>query len=186
MDNVSSNGLNDRVNQTLVNRIRCKIYEYDKKVAWSTVARRCTNEYNNTVHSVTKYTPNYLISRVLPNLIYRIFWNTRLSKWQKKTYENTLKIHEANKKRYDPKRKEISFDVDDKVYIENGCKLDELRIGPFLIVKRISNTLFEVNVGHKKPDHRLYHASKIIKKWRIMSQNYSDFCIIENCCYSAI
>lgn len=37
-----SNGLNERLNQTLVNRIRCKINEDDKKPSWTTVAQKFT------------------------------------------------------------------------------------------------------------------------------------------------
>lgn len=37
-----SNGLNERLNQTLVNKIRCTINE--KKVAWTTIAQESTKK----------------------------------------------------------------------------------------------------------------------------------------------
>lgn len=53
IDCPNSNGLNERLNQTLVNRIRCKINTQEKKRAWTTLAKECVNEYNRTIHSST-------------------------------------------------------------------------------------------------------------------------------------
>ncbi|KAA5784738.1 transposase family protein, partial [Pseudomonas aeruginosa] len=47
-----SNGLNERLNQTLVNKIRCKVNERRDKIAWTTIAHECTERYNETEHSV--------------------------------------------------------------------------------------------------------------------------------------
>lgn len=54
-------GLNERLNQTLVNKIRCTINEKEKKVAWTTIAQECTKGYNETEHIVTGFTPKYLL-----------------------------------------------------------------------------------------------------------------------------
>ena len=56
----SSNGLNERVNQTLVNRIRCKINS-KKKRNWTKIAEKSVEEYNHTRHSVTGFAPNHLL-----------------------------------------------------------------------------------------------------------------------------
>lgn len=55
-----SNGLNERTNQTLVNRIRCQIYENKARV--TVTAEKCVEKYNKTIHSSTGFTPNYLLS----------------------------------------------------------------------------------------------------------------------------
>lgn len=54
------------------------------------------------------------------------------------------------------------------VYIENENKLnrhklDEIRIGPYPITKKISNTVYEINEGRKLNSKCHYHASKILK-----------------------
>lgn len=90
-----------------------------------------------------------------------------MKKIGKKALENSCKVHEINKKRYDKKRVEVSFKIGDKIYVESGnklnrSKLDEIRIGPFPRVQKVSETVFEVNVGRNKPNHRLYHVSKMI------------------------
>ncbi|CAK9820258.1 hypothetical protein ANTPLA_LOCUS10518 [Anthophora plagiata] len=52
-----SNGLNERLNQTLVNKIRCRINEKEHNKAWTTSARECVDRYNRTEHTVTGFTP---------------------------------------------------------------------------------------------------------------------------------
>ena len=60
VNNASSNGLNGRVNQILLNRIRCRTNSGDTR-AWSKIATRCVEEYNRTNFSVTKFAPDYLM-----------------------------------------------------------------------------------------------------------------------------
>ena len=80
-----------------------------------------------------------------------------------------MKAHNENKKRYDKKRNNsITFEVGDYVYVENKNKLnrhklDQIRIGPFPITQKLSNTVFELNVGYKSNSKRFYHVSKMIK-----------------------
>lgn len=53
------------------------------------------------------------------------------------------------------------------VYVENGHrlnrkKLDELRIGPFKILEKVSNSIYSVETGHKKSESKLFHITKLI------------------------
>ena len=82
-------------------------------------------------------------------------------------YQNSLQNHEYNKRRYDRNRIDISFSVGDKVYVENGNKLnrdklDPIRIGPFVIKRKLSASVYEIDVGYKTCSKRLYHISKLI------------------------
>lgn len=69
IDCAQSNGLNERLNQTLINRIRCKLNNGEKR-AWSKIAENCIKEYNNTIHTTTKFSPRYLLygktSEIIP------------------------------------------------------------------------------------------------------------------------
>ena len=52
------------------------------------------------------------------------------------------------------------------VYVENGNrhnrkKLDKLRIGPYKILEKISETMFKVNTGYKKEESNIFHYSKL-------------------------
>lgn len=165
-----SNGLNERLNQTLVNKIRCKINEQKKGLSWTTIAHECVKQYNNTKHTVTGFTPNYLLSgadtSILPQELKRNETIENLQLDRRIALENSVKYHNYNKKIYDKKRKNCTYNAGDLVYVENGNslnrkKLDELKIGPYKILKKISNSIYEINTGHKKTESNLFHVSKI-------------------------
>jgi len=42
----------------------------------------------------------------------------------------------------------------------NRKKLEELRMGPYKILK-ISNSIYEVDIGHRKAESNLYHVTKL-------------------------
>lgn len=165
-----SNGLNERLNQTLVNKIRCTLNESDKKIAWTTIAQRCVEKYNETEHTITKFAPKYLLEgenvSILPPELNRRCSEEDLKRDRKLAFENTIKSHNYNKKIYDSHRKEYEFKKGDMVYVENGNKLnrrkmDQLRIGPFKIMRKISNSIYEVDAGHKKTESNFYHIVKL-------------------------
>lgn len=78
-----------------------------------------------------------------------------------------MKSHDYNKTMFDKNRKYYEFNIGDMVYVENGNKLnrkklDELRIGPYKIVEKISNSIYRINTGHKKMESNLFHITKLI------------------------
>lgn len=166
-----SNGLNERLNQTLVNKIRCKINEKGKRKAWTSIAQECVNRYNHTSHTVTGFSPSYLLYgtnvAVLPNELKSKGSHNDWIEDRKTALQNTIKSHNYNKMLYDRKLRHWEFNVGDMVYVENGNrlnrrKLDELKIGPYQIVDRISSTIYRINTGHKKIESGLYHVTKLI------------------------
>ncbi len=164
-----SNGLNERLNQTLVNRLRCKMNENDinKKRPWPKIFEECVQEYNDTVHSVTKYSPNYLMNGIQPpllrNLPLEIF---DLEKDRKIAFQNSLENHLANKSRFDRNKKKPNFKAGQLVYVLHGNslnrnKLDEIRTGPYKILQQLSNVLYEVDAGFQKHESNVFHVSKM-------------------------
>ena len=86
---------------------------------------------------------------------------------RKIVYKNTIKSHDYNKKLFDKNRKDMKFNVGDMVYVKienklNRRKLDELRIGPYEIIERISNSIYRINTGHKKSESNNFHITKLI------------------------
>lgn len=165
-----SNGLNERLNQTLVNKIRCAINEKNNKSAWTTIAHNCVNQYNETEHTVTKFSPQHLLNgndtSTLPTELKINKNNSQLENDRITALKNSIKYHEYNKKIYDKNRKTYDFNVGDLVYIENGNKMnrkkmDELRIGPYKVLRKFSNTMYEIDIGHKKLESNLFHVSKL-------------------------
>lgn len=165
-----SNGLNERLNQTLVNKIRCVMNEEKNKYSWTTIAHKCADKYNETEHTVTKFSPKYLLNgadtSILPHELKDNKNSNQLENGRNIAFKNSIKYHEYNKKIYDKNRKIYDFKTDDLVYIDNGNrlnrrKLDELRIGPYKILKKISNSMYEVDTGHKKSESNLFHISNL-------------------------
>lgn len=146
-----SNGLNERLNQTLVNKIRCKINEKNNKIAWTTIAHNCVEKYNNTEHTVTGFAPKYLLDGAdvsfLPNELKTDKTEVEWIRDRKIAFENSIKSHNYNKRIFDKNRTKLNFNTGDMVYVENGNKLnrnklDELKIGPFKITEKISNSIY--------------------------------------------
>lgn len=165
-DHPQSNGLNERLNQTLVNRIRCKINDNDRR-AWSVIADECVKEYNSTDHSVTKFSPNYLMdgqdSLIVPPQLHQ---KGDLEKDRAQARLNSEEDFKRNKDRVDRCRRSGAFKVDDHVYVKAGNKLnrkklDEVRDGPFRIVKRKSNCMYEIDLEKKNRKRAIFHSNQL-------------------------
>lgn len=177
-----SNGLNERLNQTLVNKIRCKLNEkQNKKLSWTTIAHECTEKYNETEHTVTGYSPKYLLEGknvdILPSELKQCKKATEnnLVNDRKIALEKSIKSHNYNKQQFDKNRKQFEFKVGDLVYVENGNrlnrkKLDELKIGPFEIIEKLSNSIYKINTGYKKSESNLYHITKLVPCHKLVDE----------------
>lgn len=166
-----SNGLNERLNQTLINKIRCKINEKPNNIAWTTIAHNCVERYNNTEHSITGFAPKYLLDgtdvSLIPNELKLEKATDDWIKDREIALERTIKSHEYNKNIIDKNRTNHNFKTGDMVYVENGNrlnrkKLDEIRIGPFTIEEKLSQSIYKVNTGHRKMESNLFHVTKLI------------------------
>ncbi|GAB1860777.1 RNA-directed DNA polymerase [Camponotus japonicus] len=166
-----SNGLNERLNQTLINKIRCKINEKGGKKAWTTIARECIDRYNKTEHTVTGFTPKYLLdgtdTSILPDEMKKRNNKENWIRDKEIALKRTKKSHEYNKRIFNRKRKNHRFNTGDLVYIENGNKLnrkklDELRIGRFEIMEKISDSLYRIKTGKRKQEIELFHVTKLL------------------------
>ena len=165
-----SNGLNKRTGQTLVNRIRCACNDPSSpKRSWTYFASRCATEYNSTPHSVTGYSPAYLLNGNSSEIVPQEFVNvSNIEADREVAVCNSMKCHNYNKKRYDKVKVDKIFHCGDRVYIDNGnklnrSKLDPVCIGPFVISKCLYNHIYEIDLGiSSKFSHRLYHISKLL------------------------
>lgn len=147
----------------------------DNKKAWTTIAQRCIDEYHDAIHSITGFAPSYLLyGKQLDTVPIEIREQNDFTKDRKLAHVNSLRNHEQNKERLKPKGKVHEFNIGDLVFIENGNnreKLDEVRIGPFEIVEKRSNSVFSVKVNNNKTrNSRLYHRNKMIPFSRVMSE----------------
>jgi transposase InsO family protein len=167
IDCPASNGLNERLNQTLVNRIRCKIAENDRR-AWTSIADECVKEYNDTIHSSTGFEPAWLLygkRQVLCPFSDPVIQNVEEDR--RIAYERSIKNHNVNKRRIDSKRKQHDFNIGDLVFVDNGSKLnrgklDKVRKGPYKILNKLSSSFYEVDVGKRKREAQYFHTSKLL------------------------
>ncbi|GFT56342.1 retrovirus-related Pol polyprotein from transposon 17.6 [Trichonephila clavipes] len=97
------NGKNERVNQTLVAKLRCKVNS-TTKTPWTKLLEQVTYEYNNSPHDVTGFPPAYLMFGTLP-------YDSPLPNQVKLNYppiqqarqiavNRTIKHHKVNKQRF--------------------------------------------------------------------------------------
>lgn len=166
-----SNGLNERLNQTLVNKIRCTINEKNKKEAWTTIAHKCTQRYNETEHTVTGFSPTYLLEGkvidILPDTLKEHKTQNELLRDRKIALNRTINSHNYNKQQFDKNRINRHFNVGDFVYVENGNrlnrkKLEEIKIGPYKILEKLSNSIYKIDTGYKKLTSNLFHITKLV------------------------
>ena len=91
---------------------------------------------------------------------------SELSSDRKAAFQNTLRNHEKNKRRVDKHRAEYEFRPGDQVLVHNGSrlnrnKLDEIRGGPFEVIRRVSNSIYEIGMGKRKKEANFCHISKL-------------------------
>lgn len=123
------------------------------------------------LHSVTGFSPSYLLygkdNTALPKELKR---EKTYNDWVKDritALQNTIKSHNYNKTLFNKNRKFCEFNVGDMVYVENGNrlnrkKLEELKIGPYQIVEKVSKSIYRIDTGHKKTESNLFHITKLI------------------------
>ncbi|GFW00221.1 retrovirus-related Pol polyprotein from transposon 17.6 [Trichonephila clavipes] len=133
-----TNGKCERVNQSIVTKLRCKVNSSPTKIPWTKFLEQVINEYNLTPHSVIKFPPAYLLFGTLPytpplaqNQVYPPVEEAR-----KLAKENTIKYHEKNKIKYDARFIDSPFEPGDLVIYEefnypNRRKLSPIFSGPY-------------------------------------------------------
>ncbi|GFW86162.1 transposon Tf2-11 polyprotein [Trichonephila clavipes] len=165
-----TNGKCERVNQSIVTKLRCKVNFSPTKIPWTKFLEQVINEYNLTPHSVTKFPPAYLLFGTLPytpplaqNQVY-----PPVEEAGKLAKENTIKYHEKNKIKYDARFIDSPFEPGDLVIYEefnypNRRKLSPIFSGPYEIVQKLSDINYEItkpNALTKKPTE-IVHVSKL-------------------------
>ncbi|GFX59440.1 retrotransposable element Tf2 protein type 1 [Trichonephila clavipes] len=138
-----TNGKVERVNQTIITRLKCEISNSSNKVPWTKILEKVTHQYNQTPHTITGFPPTYLMYGNLPfeislkdNEIY-----PPLEEARKLAKERTEQYYKINKIRYDKKFQEADFKVGDLVMYEefqypNTRKLSPPYSGPYTVLRK--------------------------------------------------
>ncbi|GBM19555.1 Transposon Ty3-G Gag-Pol polyprotein, partial [Araneus ventricosus] len=160
-----TNGKVERVNQSLVTRLKCKVNSTSTKVPWTKLLESVTNEYNLTPHSITKYPPAYLLLGTLPydSPIGQNSYYEPVNEARNLALQRTIDYHNKNKIRYDARFVDKKFNPGDLVVYEefhypNIRKLSPPFSGPYEIIKQCSEVTYEIN----KPNPLTKQATQIV------------------------
>ncbi|GBM53247.1 Transposon Tf2-6 polyprotein [Araneus ventricosus] len=163
-----TNGKVERVNQSLVTRLKCKVNSTSTKVPWTKLLESVTNEYNLTPHSITKYPPAYLLLGTLPydSPIGQNSYYEPVNEARNLALQRTIDYH--NKIRYDARFVDKKFNPGDLVVYEefhypNTRKLSPPFSGPYEIIKQCSEVTYEINKPNPltKQPTQIVHISKL-------------------------
>ncbi|GFT12774.1 retrotransposable element Tf2 protein type 3 [Trichonephila clavipes] len=129
-----TNGKVERVNQTIITRLKCEISNSSNKVPWTKILDKVTHQYNQTPHTITGFPPTYLMYGNLPfeislkdNEIY-----PPLEEARKLAKERTEQYYKINKIRYDKKFQEADFKVGDLVMYEEFQYPNTRKLSPLI------------------------------------------------------
>lgn len=163
------NGKTERVNQSIVTRLKCKINSSPKKIPWTKLLEEVTKEYNDTPHSVTTFPPAYLMYGKKPfesPLTKELF--PPVNQAREIAFQKTQENHQRNKVRYDVRFNESPFQEGDLVMLEefqypNTRKLSPPFSGPYKILKKLSAVNFEITKPNPyyKSETEVVHVSKL-------------------------
>ncbi|GFW12612.1 retrotransposable element Tf2 protein type 3 [Trichonephila clavipes] len=165
-----TNGKVERVNKTIITRLKCESSNSSNKVPWTKILEKVTHQYNQTPHTITGFPPTYLMYGNLPfeislkdNEIY-----PPLEEARKLAKERTEQYYKINKIRYDKKFQEADFKVGDLVMYEefqypNTRKLSPPYSGPYTVLRKCFDVLFEIDRPNalNKTDTELVHSVRL-------------------------
>ncbi|GBM34436.1 hypothetical protein AVEN_176497-1 [Araneus ventricosus] len=160
-----TNGKVERVNQSLVTRLKCRVNSTSTKVPWTKLLESVTNEYNLTPHSITKYPPAYLLLGTLPydSPIGQNSYYEPVNEARNLALQRTIDYYNKNKIRYDARFVDKKFNPGDLVVYEefhypNTRKLSPPFSGPYEIIKQCSEVTYKIN----KPNPLTKQATQIV------------------------
>ncbi|GFV23878.1 transposon Tf2-6 polyprotein [Trichonephila clavipes] len=147
-----TNGENERVDQSLVTRLKCKVNASSTKIPWTKLLDQVCNESNSTPHSITKYPPAYLLFGLFPyqSPIDQNNYYEPVDETRELASQRTIDYHIINKIRYEARCIEKKFNPGDLVVYEefqypNTKKLSSPFSGPYEIIKQCSEVTYEIN-----------------------------------------
>lgn len=174
-----SDGQTERVNRTLEDMLRAYVnYRQDD---WDEYLVSAEIAINNSAQSSTKFSPFFMNYGFHPNfpLRQKLKANNPTAEDVFQTLSSTLEQAKLNLQRAQQrqshyanlKRREVEFEVGDRVYlstenlrIENRApKLASKFIGPFRIIKKINKVAYELELPESMKIHPVFHVSKLKK-----------------------
>lgn len=151
------NGMVERLNRTLT--VYLSKYVKENKKNWDALLNEALSSYNKTVQKSTGKSPFNIVYSTRPKLPIDnklptiIEESIDIEQLREQVKENITKSHEASKKRYDQRVKQVAFRVGDEALLaptKLHKKIHKLEVkqyqGPFKIIKQMSPVNFKVQL----------------------------------------
>jgi len=142
-------GMVEKHNHNVTNRLRIAIQERPK-LKWSTLLPIVTQQYNNTIHSSTGFTPLYLLLGLTNEAI-----PLPLIKARQLAAQRTDQLKLQYKERYDLSREHISFSIGNLVLRKVAPNRPDLKKlspryeGPFEIIEQVTSNSYRIKAPDK-------------------------------------
>lgn len=151
----------ERVNQTIVDRLRCKLFDEPTR-SWASLVFICIDEYNNSIHELTGFSPRFLLTGV-SNFESSLEVIPNIDDARKLAYIKSKESHEKNKIFYDKKHISYDFKIDDLVLIDSHSmgKLEPKRIGPYRIIEKLSENSYRVDIPSDVRKNNLVNSEQM-------------------------
>ncbi|UYV83426.1 hypothetical protein LAZ67_23000969 [Cordylochernes scorpioides] len=164
-NNPQANGLSERLNATITGKLKLLRLQ-QPKTAWTKLLPQVLQDYNNTPHSVTGFTPSYLLLGSFPLQLSEHVQNyPKIDDAREMAYQRTHERHLRYKARFDQTHRASDFEVGDLVLAKtyhhpDTGKLAPFFSGPYEILEIISPQIVRINRSNR-PLSRLtlgYHS----------------------------
>ena len=96
-----------------------KLMKNNKNVCWPKLLINVTEEYKNTPHLITQFSPKFLMFAIKPYEEYNFGSSFSLEEIRNLVFHNNLKGHENNKYYYDKAHQPYCFKEGDLIYVIN-------------------------------------------------------------------
>lgn len=148
-DSASANGMIERPNQTIVNKIRCLYNANEREQPWEFYADRVVKMYNHTPHTVTKFSPAFLLKGEIRSTAVIQNPLPSIEEARELAYERSMASNARNAFYYNKNRKVYDIQKDDKVYFKivgdtNRDKLDPIYVGPARVTDKLSENVLKL------------------------------------------
>lgn len=174
-----ANGICERINRTIINRLRCLKTDQPHK-SWVKLLKEATTQYNNTIHSSTGYPPSYLlVGRTTDQYVEESHDFPPVEQARKEAIEKLNNQHEQNRSRHNKNNKPTDITVGDMVYVKTPPQVNKKKLtnpyeGPWKVISQVSTTVFEIDKydyqNHSDTTH--YHCSMLKKSKGNNMSNY--------------
>ena len=141
-------GMVERINGTIIEKLRVELKDHPRR-KWSTLLTDVVKNYNNSIHDITGFTPNYLFygQDNSPDIGNQII---PLEQARQLACERT-RVHQIKRKqRHDDKHRQYDFPIGSKVLRKIASnhpsltKFHQRWTGPYLVIRQTGPVSYEI------------------------------------------